>query len=529
MKKITYLLCFVLLSSFVNAQTPGVSIFSSFQNEYIEYIPGNLPIIISVPHGGVLQSGETIGGVFYPDDDANLPDRTCNNANTQRDLNTVILARRIQDEIYAQTGGYAHMILNNLHRSKMDANMSVSQGSCGNSHAASYWSDFQNFINDASQAVEANWGKGLYIDLHCHDHTVPRIEIGYNISAAELNSSDLNGTAIIDKSTIKNLVSTNLNALNHEELIRGVNSLGQLFQNAPGTFYNSIDPSGSTTSYPGCGVSSGYRAVPSNSDYGDTSCDDTRPYSNSYFDGNYYNNRRHGSGDGTGGPASIGGSGNIDGVMLEVNSRLTDLGAPYDSRPNTLEPFAIDYANVVLEYLNIHYDNFSEFEYASATYDIADTDPTPSLTNGISGGMYLSSPAGLIIDQNTGTIDVSASAVGNYTVTYSVGPISAMSSPNGLYNSSRSIEITDDSLSVSEEESLSVRLYPNPTTGIVNFESNTQISQVKVYSVLGQRLMTKAINSNQSNVDLSNLRSGSYLLTFFIDGQSAGSKLIVKN
>ncbi|WP_235989364.1 T9SS type A sorting domain-containing protein [Psychroserpens algicola] len=527
MKKITCLLLFAMLSSVAFSQTPGVSEFSN-PNGYIEYIPGNLPIIISAPHGGVINSGETIGGVFYPDEDANLPDRTC--GNNERDDNTDVLVRRIQDEIFAQTGGYAHVIINNLHRSKMDPNRIVSQGSCGNSHAASYWSDFQNYINVASQSVESNWGKGLYIDLHGQNHTVPRIEIGYNISASELNASDLNSASIVNKSTIMNLVSTNLNGYTHEELVRGAFSLGQLFQEAPATFYNSIDPSGSDTSYPGCGVTSGYRAVPSNSDYGDTSCDDTTPHSYSYFDGNYYNNRRHGSGDGTGGPASVGGSGTIDGIMTEVNRRVRDLGAPYDSNPNTLEPFAIDYAHVVLEYLSIHYDDFSSFDYATTSYDITDADPTPVVTNGgLSGGLYLSTPSGLVIDQNTGTIDLSESTAGTYTITYSVGPNSTITAPHRYYNTAKSIEITNNNLSISEETALSVKLYPNPTSGIINFESNTQISEVKIHSVLGQRLVVKSINNNESSIDISQLRTGSYLITFYIDDKSVGSKLIVKH
>ncbi|MFT7050587.1 MAG: hypothetical protein ACJAZK_001184 [Psychroserpens sp.] len=527
MKKITYLLCFTLIVSIAKAQTPGVSIFSSYNNEYIEYIPGNLPIIISAPHGGVLQSGETIGGVFYPDDDNNLPDRSC--GINERDDNTEILVRRIQDEIFAQTGGYAHIIINNLHRSKMDPNRMVSQGACGNSHAASYWIDFQNFINDASQEIEAEWGKGLYIDLHGQSHTVPRIEIGYNITATELNASDLNSATIIDKSTIKNLVSSNLNGLTHEELVRGENSLGQLFQDAPGTYYNSIDPSGSNTSYPGCGVSSGYRAIPSYSNYGSDSCDDTQPLSHDYFDGNYYNNRRHGSGNGTGGPASVGGDGNIDGMTTKVNSRVRDLGAPYDAFPNTLEPFAIDYANVVLEYLSIHYNDYSAFDYTASTYDLTDTDATPSLTNGIAGGVFLSSPAGLVIDQNTGTIDTSNSIPGNYIVTYSVGPESPSTAPYRLYNTTISIEITDNNLSVIDQNNLSVKIYPNPTSGRLTIESNSQISGVNIYSILGQRVKTIELNNNESTIDLSNLRVGTYVVTFYVNHQSIGSKLIVKN
>ena len=111
-----------LFTNLVNAQTPGVSTFyeqfSGDTREYIEYIPGNLPIIISAPHGGVKQSGETIGGTFYPDNDGTLPDRSC--GTDERDDNTDILIREIQAEIFALTGCYAHVIINNLHRSKLD-------------------------------------------------------------------------------------------------------------------------------------------------------------------------------------------------------------------------------------------------------------------------------------------------------------------------------------------------------------------------------------------------------------------------
>ena len=71
MKKFLHLIVLCLFASYLQAQTPGVSIFyeqtAGDARNYIEYIPGNLPIIISAPHGGVQQSGQTIGGIFYPD------------------------------------------------------------------------------------------------------------------------------------------------------------------------------------------------------------------------------------------------------------------------------------------------------------------------------------------------------------------------------------------------------------------------------------------------------------------------------
>lgn len=431
---IRFFLVAFLFASQMSAQTPGVSVFYEQFNgdtrEYIEYIPGNLPIIISAPHGGVKQSGQTIGGTFYPDNDSTLPDRSC--GTNERDDNTDILIREIQAEIFALTGCYAHVIINNLHRSKLDPNREQNEATCGDSDAIDHWNAWHSFIDQASASVDSNFGKGLYIDLHGQSHSIPRIEIGYNITAAQLNTGNLNSTTNINRSTIKNLVSNNLNGHTHEELIRGVNSLGELFQEAPAVFYNA-------NVNPGCGVTSGYRAVPSNSDYGNTSCDDTRPYSNAYFDGNFYNNRRHGSGNGSGTNAGANdGGGNIDGIMTEVNRRVRDLGTyngnVYDTRPQTLVPFAKEYAAVVLDYIDIHYNDFAEFTYPLNSYDINDTDPSPAIT-GLTGGVF-SSTSGLAINTNTGVIDLSASSTGNYVVTYTVGTC-------GYYKDTFNIEITE--------------------------------------------------------------------------------------
>nr|WP_321221217.1 GEVED domain-containing protein [uncultured Psychroserpens sp.] len=417
----------------LNAQTPGVSIFyeqyTGDSREYIEYIPGNLPIIISAPHGGVKQSGQTIGGINYPDNDALLPDRSC--GTNERDDNTDILIREIQAEIFALTGCYPHIIINNLHRSKLDPNREQNEATCGDANAIDHWNAWHDFIDQASTSVETNWGKGLYIDLHGQSHTVPRIEIGYNILSNQLNTGDLNSAANINRSTIKNLVSNNLNNHTHEELIRGDNSLGQLFQEQPAAFYNAnVNQQ--------CGVTSGYRAVPSNSNYGNDTCDDTRPLSNAYFNGNYYNNRRHGSGNGSGTNAGTNdGGGNIDGIMTEVNRRVRDLGTYngnfYDNRAQTLVPFAKEYAAVVLDYIDIHYNNFASFNYPLNTYDVIDSDPSPTVT-GIFGGVFFND-TGLVLNANTGVIDVSESIPGNHVVTYTVGSC-------GYFNDTFDIMIT---------------------------------------------------------------------------------------
>lgn len=491
---------------------PGDSEFDTSGNEYIEYIHGNLPIIISAPHGGVKQSGSTIGGVNYPDNDSSLSDRSC--GTNERDDNTDILLREIQDEIFALTGCYAHVIISNLHRSKLDPNREQNEATCGDADALFYWNTFHNFIDDASTSVEANWGKGLYIDLHGQSHGIQRIEAGYNISGSQLDAGNVDG---VSGTSITNLVANNLNNYTQEQLVRGPFSLGEYFQDAPGIFYNA-------NNNPGCGVTSGYRTVPSNTNHGGgNSCDDTTPHGNAYFDGDFYNNVRHGSGSAA--SDGLGGGGNIDGIMTEVNRRVRDLGtyngSVYDTRPQTLVPFAKDYAAVVLEFIDKHYNDFATFNYDNAAYDVTDSDPTPTI-NGVSGGVF-SSTAGLAIDANTGEIDVSDSTVGNYVVTYTTGTC-------GYYNATQNIEIEDETLGLVEANLQDLKIYPNPVNSIINFRASNPISKVELYSAIGHKLFDIEVNSNQGQLDMSKLPTGFYILSIYNENfNNAINKQIIKH
>lgn len=66
-------------------------------------------------------------------------------------------------------------------------------------------------------------------------------------------------------------------------------------------------------------------------------------------------------------------------------------------------------------------------------------DAVPSLAPGFSVGGVFSSTSGLAIDPQTGTIDVDASAPGNYTVTYTIEADAALCNPGGEFNDSFSI------------------------------------------------------------------------------------------
>jgi len=60
------------------------------------------------------------------------------------------------------------------------------------------------------------------------------------------------------------------------------------------------------------------------------------------------------------------------------------------------------------------------FSYSANPYCQSSTDPTPVLVSGGTNGNYSGSPAGLSIDLNSGTVDLSASTTGTYTVTNNI-------------------------------------------------------------------------------------------------------------
>lgn len=66
----------------------------------------------------------------------------------------------------------------------------------------------------------------------------------------------------------------------------------------------------------------------------------------------------------------------------------------------------------------------ADFSYAKSSYHQDESDPTPTIT-GTTGGTFSATPSGLSINTSTGTIDLSASTIQPYTITYTVDGVSA--------------------------------------------------------------------------------------------------------
>ena len=67
------------------------------------------------------------------------------------------------------------------------------------------------------------------------------------------------------------------------------------------------------------------------------------------------------------------------------------------------------------------------FSYSASSFHQGEADPTPTIT-GTTGGTFSATPSGLSINSSTGTIDLDASTIQSYTITYTVSGVSAQQS-----------------------------------------------------------------------------------------------------
>ena len=71
-------------------------------------------------------------------------------------------------------------------------------------------------------------------------------------------------------------------------------------------------------------------------------------------------------------------------------------------------------------------------------------------------------------------------------------------------------------------------LFPNPVSNELNIDSKDNIKEVTVFNLTGQQLFSKKGNSKTSKIDVSNLKSGIYIVEVKTDKTSKTYKVIKK-
>ena len=77
----------------------------------------------------------------------------------------------------------------------------------------------------------------------------------------------------------------------------------------------------------------------------------------------------------------------------------------------------------------------------------------------------------------------------------------------------------DGSLATTSFDSANFAYYPNPVKNTLNLSYTQNISNVVVFNLLGQEVLSKVVNANQSQIDMSNLPTGAYLVKITTDNQ----------
>jgi len=301
------------------AQIPGESYID--ETGYVEYIHGNSPLIISIPHGGLLLPAE-------------IPDRECNGCIYGNDTHTQEMGRAMADAYHQQTGYYPFVIINLLDRLKFDANRDIEEAADGNETIETAWVNYHTYIESAAELIVQDFGRGLFFDVHGHAHDVERVELGYTLTGEELRLSDatLNTNTYIERNSIKTLINDNQDSYSHVELLRGEPSLGALLHNK------------------------GYPTVPSPSDPAPLDGEE-------YFNGGY-NTWVHGSRLNVQEVDGIQIEANIDGIQIEVNQDVR-----FDEEDRII--FAESCATAIKEYLAIHYGvGIIDFDEDGAMSDV---------------------------------------------------------------------------------------------------------------------------------------------------------------
>ena len=274
-------------------QAPYNHVFGT--KDYVEYVEGNMPFVISIPHDGTLR----------PED---IPDRTCIGCSKNQDIYTIEIGKAIREHIFKLTGFYPYLIISHLHRAKLDPNRSIQEAADKHELAEIAWTEFHHFIDSAITEVEQKFGKGLYIDLHGHRHKVDRVELGYLVSGEELRLPDefLNDESFHEYSSLKSLISNNNKSYSYIALLRGPESFGAMLENR------------------------GYTTVPS--------LNIPFPKEDEPFFSGGFNTEKHSSRSG----------GTVDGIQVEIGLELR-------MEPVGRIEFAKTLSEVVLKYLKTYY------------------------------------------------------------------------------------------------------------------------------------------------------------------------------
>jgi len=224
-------------------------------------------------------------------------------------------------------------------------------------------------------------------------------------------------------------------------------------------------------------------------------------------------------------------NGNVQGQMIYTGSNNIwqfNPTAPFNWSVgiNTLTTQFVDNDSNLLDIIV----NFTYKQMYDVTFNVENSNGSLSATDGTS---TLTSPATLEIDSN---ITFTATPDANYEV-------KEWKINNATVSNNASTELVIDNLAentnvtvefelITSIENINVNdysIYPNPTSGIINFKfTEDSVQQIAISDITGKIIIKKTNINQNENIDLSNFTAGIYIAKIQINNDVLTTKIIKK-
>ncbi|MDA9289573.1 T9SS type A sorting domain-containing protein [Polaribacter sp.] len=90
------------------------------------------------------------------------------------------------------------------------------------------------------------------------------------------------------------------------------------------------------------------------------------------------------------------------------------------------------------------------------------------------------------------------------------------------------IELSGETAGIDDQDLVSLNMYPNPASDVLNISAQNTINTVEIYNVLGQKVIRMNIEDTSAEINVSNLNAGIYLIKYEINNRTS-TKKFVKN
>src|SRR5690606_24072405 len=90
---------------------------------------------------------------------------------------------------------------------------------------------------------------------------------------------------------------------------------------------------------------------------------------------------------------------------------------------------------------------------------------------------------------------------------------------------SEALAVTVSTLGVSDFQKMKIKLYPNPTNGILYIETSQEIQSYEVYNLIGQRLLS---GSFTGSIDMKDISKGTYIIRLTTPNGEVFTEKVIK-